>query len=215
MRGMILGRDRQHQTRTAAPGTRAAGDRSSAGCEGRGDVTEQYANNRIEADHGRLKARLRPMRGLKQFRSAARLAAGHASCRTSAAVITNWPPTSRPRSAWQKHSTSSRWPCDLRFSAPDACPSTLDATDPRWCRFSRQVNRLAVLMIMALSPDDTGNEPAAAAQQRPLDVSVGALTLLRRRRRRGAGRPCGSRRWFRRLASSPAPGSGRIGCRRS
>ena len=27
--------------------------------------TEQYANNRIECDHGRLKARLRPMRGLK------------------------------------------------------------------------------------------------------------------------------------------------------
>jgi transposase, IS6 family len=41
-------------------------------------VTEQYANNRIEADHGRLKARLRPMRGLKRFRSAAVIAAGHA-----------------------------------------------------------------------------------------------------------------------------------------
>ena len=41
-------------------------------------VTEQYANNLAEADHGRLKARLRPMRGLKRFRSAARLAAGHA-----------------------------------------------------------------------------------------------------------------------------------------
>ena len=41
-------------------------------------VTEQYANNRVEADHARLKARLRPMRGLKSFRSAARLAAGHA-----------------------------------------------------------------------------------------------------------------------------------------
>jgi IS6 family transposase len=27
--------------------------------------SEQYANNRVEADHGRLKARLRPMRGLK------------------------------------------------------------------------------------------------------------------------------------------------------
>ena len=25
--------------------------------------TEQYANNRVEADHGRLKSRLRPMRG--------------------------------------------------------------------------------------------------------------------------------------------------------
>ena len=41
-------------------------------------VTEQYANNRAEADHGRLKARLRPMRGLKRFRSASRIAAGHA-----------------------------------------------------------------------------------------------------------------------------------------
>ena len=41
-------------------------------------LTEQYANNRVEADHARLKARLRPMRGLKQFRSAARIAAGHA-----------------------------------------------------------------------------------------------------------------------------------------
>jgi transposase-like protein len=30
--------------------------------------TEQCANNRVEADHGRLKARLRPMRGLKQDR---------------------------------------------------------------------------------------------------------------------------------------------------
>jgi len=40
-------------------------------------TTEQYENNPIESDHARLKARLRPMRGLKQFRSAARTAAGH------------------------------------------------------------------------------------------------------------------------------------------
>ena len=39
--------------------------------------TEQYANNRIEADHGRLKARLRPLRGLKQDRSARIVIAGH------------------------------------------------------------------------------------------------------------------------------------------
>jgi transposase-like protein len=31
--------------------------------------TEQYANNRVEADHGRLKARLRPMRGLERDRT--------------------------------------------------------------------------------------------------------------------------------------------------
>ena len=41
-------------------------------------VTERYANNAIEADHGRLKARLRPMRGLKRTRSARTIAAGHA-----------------------------------------------------------------------------------------------------------------------------------------
>jgi transposase-like protein len=41
-------------------------------------VTEQYANNTVETDHGRLKARLRPMRGMKRFRSARTVAAGHA-----------------------------------------------------------------------------------------------------------------------------------------
>jgi IS6 family transposase len=40
--------------------------------------TDRYANNRMEADHGRLKARLRPMRGLKQDRSATVTIAGHA-----------------------------------------------------------------------------------------------------------------------------------------
>jgi transposase, IS6 family len=40
--------------------------------------TEQYANNRVECDHGRLKARLEPMRGRKQDRSARVVIAGHA-----------------------------------------------------------------------------------------------------------------------------------------
>ena len=40
--------------------------------------TDQYANNRIEADHGRLKARLRPMRGLKTDRTASVVIRGHA-----------------------------------------------------------------------------------------------------------------------------------------
>jgi hypothetical protein len=39
--------------------------------------TEQYANNGMEADHGRLKAPLQPMRGLKQDRSARVIIAGH------------------------------------------------------------------------------------------------------------------------------------------
>jgi IS6 family transposase len=40
--------------------------------------TGQYANNRIEADHGRLKSRLRPMRGLKRDHSARVIVRGHA-----------------------------------------------------------------------------------------------------------------------------------------
>ena len=40
--------------------------------------TDRYANNRVECDHGRLKLRLRPMRGLKQDRSAKIVIAGHA-----------------------------------------------------------------------------------------------------------------------------------------
>ena len=41
-------------------------------------TVERHANNPIEADHGRLKARLRAMRGLKRYRSARIIAAGHA-----------------------------------------------------------------------------------------------------------------------------------------
>jgi IS6 family transposase len=41
------------------------------------DNTEQYANNRFEADHGRFKARLRPMRGLKRDHSARVILRGH------------------------------------------------------------------------------------------------------------------------------------------
>jgi transposase-like protein len=39
---------------------------------------ERYANNPVEADHGRLKARLRPMRDLKRHRSVRIVSAGHA-----------------------------------------------------------------------------------------------------------------------------------------
>jgi transposase, IS6 family len=41
-------------------------------------VTERYAKNAVEADHGRLTARLRPMRGLTRLCSARVISAGHA-----------------------------------------------------------------------------------------------------------------------------------------
>jgi IS6 family transposase len=39
---------------------------------------EQHANNVLEADHGRLKSRLRPMRGLKSEASGQLVCSGHA-----------------------------------------------------------------------------------------------------------------------------------------
>ncbi len=39
--------------------------------------TEQYENNRCEADHGLLKARQRPMRGLKTDRTVSIVIRGH------------------------------------------------------------------------------------------------------------------------------------------
>ena len=41
-------------------------------------VTVPYANNRVEADHGRLQTRLRPARGMRKDRSLRIIAAGHA-----------------------------------------------------------------------------------------------------------------------------------------
>jgi IS6 family transposase len=40
--------------------------------------TTQYGNNRIECDHGRLRARLRPMRGPRTDRTASTVIRGHA-----------------------------------------------------------------------------------------------------------------------------------------
>lgn len=40
--------------------------------------TEQYADNRVETDHGRLNARLHPMRGPKRDRTASVVIRGHA-----------------------------------------------------------------------------------------------------------------------------------------
>ncbi len=39
-------------------------------------MTERYANNPVESDHRRLKARLSPMRGLKRLSSAKVVTAG-------------------------------------------------------------------------------------------------------------------------------------------
>lgn len=69
-------------------------------------MTEQYATNVIEANHGRLKARLRPMRGLKCLRSARTLAAGHAFVqnlrRGHYDIVADQPPRDRVRATFDE-----------------------------------------------------------------------------------------------------------------
>jgi transposase-like protein len=57
--------------------------------------TELHANNLLETDHGRLKARLRPMRGLKRDRTARSSSPATPSSRTSAGASTISVPTNR------------------------------------------------------------------------------------------------------------------------
>jgi transposase-like protein len=75
--------------------------------------SEQYENNRVEADHGRLKARLRPMRGLKQDRNARVIIAGHAfvqNVRRGHYELAVDEPASR---RWRLRSRSWPWRFDL------------------------------------------------------------------------------------------------------
>jgi transposase-like protein len=73
---MLIGRDRPREVTTdlAAPLLRVVDELLP---EVLHDTT-QYANNRIERDRGRLKARLRPMRGLRTDRAASVVIRGHA-----------------------------------------------------------------------------------------------------------------------------------------
>ncbi len=61
--------------------------------------TTQYANNRIEADHGRLKARLRATCGLKRDRTASVVIGGH----TFDAQPPTGPLPTRCRCSWRSH----------------------------------------------------------------------------------------------------------------
>jgi IS6 family transposase len=73
---MLEGRERPREVTTdlAAPSLSVVDDLL---LEALHDTT-QYANNRIECDHGRLKTRLRPMRGLRTDRTASTVTRGHA-----------------------------------------------------------------------------------------------------------------------------------------
>jgi hypothetical protein len=73
-------------------------------------VTEQYTNNPIEADHGRLKSRLRPMRGLNGCVQRESSALDTPSSKTSAEATTSSVWVSTRDTGFQQLSRNSRAP---------------------------------------------------------------------------------------------------------
>ena len=81
-------------------------------------VIEQDANNCVEADHARLKTRLRPMRGLTRFRSAEVIAPETPRPEPSPPPLRTRQRSPTPAPPGQQRSPSSRRPCDQPFRQP-------------------------------------------------------------------------------------------------
>jgi len=104
----------------------------------------QYVNNRAEADHGRLKARLRPMRGLKRARTTSVVIRGHAFIQNLRRRHYELGVDAAPDSRLPRHSMSLRWcsegPISPRPASPrlsinqrnSAVRSTFQARFPRY-----------------------------------------------------------------------------------
>jgi hypothetical protein len=97
-----------------------------------GHATEQYSNNPIDADHGRLKSRLRPMRGLKRLRSARIISSGHASIQTSAEATTNSAWMLTRDTGYQRPSPNSRSPSNT--ASPQLKPVSFGQHNTALCR---------------------------------------------------------------------------------
>jgi hypothetical protein len=107
-------------------------------------VTERYANNSIEADHARLKARLRPMRGLKRVRPARTIAAGHAFVqnlhRGHYAITVDLPVHDRVRVAFAELTLSPLLQAEA--SSSPATPSITVLAFPLNCMFPPESSRV-------------------------------------------------------------------------
>jgi len=98
-------------------------------------AVEQYANKPGRGNHGRLKSRLRPMRGLKSHRSVQILAAGHAVVQNllRGHYVTTSLPKSPATTGFARHSTTSRSPAEptrASGSCSDAVQGRRNATVP-------------------------------------------------------------------------------------
>jgi IS6 family transposase len=102
-RALTFGAAPVEVTTDRAPSTRES---STSTRQTHGTCSNSTPNNIVEADHGRLKTRLHPMRGLKNIRSVTTIAIGHAFVqnlrRGHYELTTDQPPRDRVRIAFSE-----------------------------------------------------------------------------------------------------------------
>jgi hypothetical protein len=128
--------------------------------------TDRYANNRVECDHGRLTARLRPMRDLKQDYSARVIVAGHGFVQNSGEATTSWRLRSQWAGEWRSRLTSWSWRSDPGPRSPlQPAPGRRNATAPFTVPLSSYHSVLAGCL-----PEPLGAELRLALERVEVDI---------------------------------------------
>ena len=170
-------------------------------------TVERYANNPVETDHGRLKARLRPMRGLKGHRSARIIAAGHAFVqnvrRGHYELAIEVPDRDQLRTAFDQLAMTICQPI-IPVAAPCYAHRSANATLParsmpgsRWCRTTGSTRARQARALPAGAAVPLVRRAAGAARARSAAWGHKPSCGLGRFRRRAICR-CSRRRWLRR-----------------
>jgi transposase, IS6 family len=115
--------------------------------------TEQYANNRVECDHGRLKARLRRMRGLKTDYGA--------RSRSSRSHVHPEPSTRTLRTRKRKYRQSFRRCCCIRRTHHEtvSTPTIMNKKDNRFANNATVGHSITAQTSQSPHSEQTGKTP--------------------------------------------------------
>jgi hypothetical protein len=162
--------------------------------------TDRYGNNRLEADYGRLKARLRPLRGFKLDRSARAVIAGHgfvqnlrrghyelsgwsldADTGVLHAFVTDWTGHTAPGSLTRTAAEQAlRRLASFLERCIDGYATKLDDSMPAWelaDLLPRQINTIKEIRLYLFS-DAAGRRLDLDTAREPIRVPDGGLALI-------------------------------------
>jgi IS6 family transposase len=137
-------------------------------------VTDRHGNNVVEADHGRLKARLWPMRGLKRLASVRTVVSGHAFVpnlrRGHDAITTDLPVHDRVRGAFDELALALTG-TDRPPRPGTGLPETINATAPAQGRAGASRAGLLEAASHALGPSGNNARMPRSARRTVMPIS--------------------------------------------